>query len=32
MAETVLTETRFDTLDLPAELLRGLGEAGFTHV
>jgi len=31
MAETVLTETRFDTLDLPGELLRGLEEAGFTH-
>jgi len=31
MAETVLTETTFHTLDLPAELLRGLDEAGFTH-
>lgn len=31
MAETVLTETRFDSLDLPEELLRGLQEAGFTH-
>jgi ATP-dependent RNA helicase RhlB len=31
MAETVLTDTTFDSLDLPAELLRGLEEAGFTH-
>ncbi len=31
MAETVLTETTFHSLDLPEELLRGLDEAGFTH-
>jgi ATP-dependent RNA helicase RhlB len=31
MAETVLTETTFHSLDLPDELLRGLDEAKFTH-
>jgi ATP-dependent RNA helicase RhlB len=31
MADTVLTETLFDTLDLPEELLRGLREADFTY-
>ena len=31
MAETVLTDTRFHSLDLPKELLRGLDDAGFTH-
>jgi ATP-dependent RNA helicase RhlB len=27
-----LTETRFDELDLPEELLRGIAECGFTHL
>jgi len=31
MAETVLTETTFHSLDLPDELLRGLDGAKFTH-
>jgi len=31
MANTVLTETAFTTLDLPQELQRGLSDAGLTH-
>ncbi|MDX1592614.1 MAG: DEAD/DEAH box helicase [Gammaproteobacteria bacterium] len=31
MAQTVLTETTFESLDLPETLLRGIREAGFTH-
>lgn len=31
MTETLVTETRFDAFDLPAELIRGLSDAGYTH-
>ncbi len=31
MAETHLTETRFDSFDLDPSILQGLADAGFTH-